>query len=181
MGFEVAAALHAPLDVWIVRKLGVPGYEELAMGAIASGGVTVLNEAVVGLLSNAEKALKRAIEKETTELQRREAVYRGQRAAADVKGQTVILTDDGLATGATMRAAVRALKQHGAARCVVAVPVGSRDACASLLNEADEVVCLSTPEPFYSVGEFYEDFEQTEDEEVSRLLAAAEHWPEAGG
>ena len=181
VAFEVAAALRTGLDIWIVRKLGVPGHEELAMGAIATGGITVLNEEVVNLLGDARTAISRAVESESVELRRREAIYRRGRAAPDLKGKTVILTDDGLATGATMRAAVLSLKKHGVARCVVAVPVGSREACARMQAEADEVVCLTTPQPFYSVGEFYEDFEQTTDEEVSRLLTAAENWPQESG
>ena len=173
VAFEVAAALHAPLDIWTVRKLGVPGREELAMGAIATGGITVLNDDVVSLIPDARKSLSRAIERESAELQRRESRYRRGRPAPDLNGKTVILTDDGLATGATMRAAVRALKQHGVAHCIVAVPVGSREACAALQAEADEVVCLSTPDPFHSVGQFYDDFEQTSDAEVTHLLSTA--------
>ncbi|MDZ4286824.1 MAG: phosphoribosyltransferase [Prosthecobacter sp.] len=178
VAFEIAAALGVRLDVWMVRKLGMPGHEELAMGAIASGGVTVLNEEVISLLSDARGALAKAIERESRELARRESAYRRGRAAPDLTGKTVILADDGLATGATMRAAVKALKKHGVARCVVAVPVGSAEACANLQNEADEVICLAAPESFRSVGEFYEEFDQTTDDEVGKLLAAAENWPQ---
>jgi putative phosphoribosyl transferase len=173
VGYEVATALRVALDVFVVRKLGVPGYGELAMGAIASGGVRVLNEDVVAHLPNAEEMLAAVTAEETRELERREAEYRGSRPPPDLRGKTVILVDDGLATGATMRAAATALKQRGVAACVVAVPVASPETCAELRHEVDEVVCAATPEPFYGVGQFYENFSQTSDEEVRDLLARA--------
>ena len=173
VGYEVATSLRVPLDVFVVRKLGVPGYGELAMGAIASGGVRVLNEDVVAHLPNAGEMLAAVTAEETRELERREAEYRGNRPPRDLRGKTVILVDDGLATGATMRAAATALKQRGVAACVVAVPVASPETCAELRHEVDEVICAATPEPFYGVGQFYEDFSQTSDEEVRDLLARA--------
>lgn len=173
VAFEVAQALRLPLDVFIVRKLGVPGYEELAMGAIASGGVRVLNEDVVARLANAERTLEDVTARETRELGRREAEYRAERPALDVRGKTVIVVDDGLATGATMRAAVAALRQRGVAKIVVAVPVGAPDTCAEFESEADEIVCVNTPQSFHGVGQFYEDFSQTTDDEVRSLLACA--------
>jgi predicted phosphoribosyltransferase len=173
VAYEVAKELGAPLDVFIVRKLGVPGYEELAMGAIASGGVRVLNESVVAQLPDAERALRQATAHETRELERREADYRDGRPARDLRGKTVILVDDGLATGATMRAAVMALKQRQVAQCVVGVPVSSPETCAEFRAEVDEIVCVITPEEFRAVGQFYEDFSRTSDEEVRELLASA--------
>jgi len=173
VAFEVAQALHAPLDVFLVRKLGVPGREELAMGALATGGVRVLNEDVVAALGIAEPAIAAVIREEEQELQRREQLYRGDRPAPDVRGRTVILVDDGLATGSTMRAALAALRQQGPARLVVAVPVGAAETCADFRAEADEVVCARTPEPFYAVGLWYNDFSQTTDEEVHELLERA--------
>ena len=173
VAYEVAKELGAPLDVFIVRKLGVPGYEELAMGAIASDGVRVLNESVVAQLPDAERALRYATAHETRELERREAEYRNGRPAPDLRGKTVILVDDGLATGATMRAAVMALKQRQVAWCVVGVPVSSPETCAEFRAEVDEIVCVITPEEFRAVGQFYEDFSQTTDEEVRELLASA--------
>ena len=173
VAFEVADALGAQLDVLVVRKLGLPIQPELAMGAIASGGVRVLNEDVVAHLPNAGEMLAAVTAEETRELERREAEYRGNRPPPDLRGKTVILVDDGLATGATMRAAATALKQRGVAACVVAVPVASPETCAELRHEVDEVICAATPEPFYGVGQFYEDFSQTSDEEVRDLLARA--------
>ncbi|HEY2615116.1 MAG TPA: phosphoribosyltransferase [Chthoniobacterales bacterium] len=173
VGYEVAKELHAPLDVFIVRKLGVPGYEELAMGAIAAGGVRVLNKNVVAQLPDADQMLDYATEKETRELDRRALEYRDGRAPRNLRGETVILVDDGLATGASMRAAAMALRQFGIARCVIGVPVASRETCAELGEEADEIVCVITPEPFYGVGQFYQDFSQTSDDEVRELLATA--------
>lgn len=170
VGFEVAKHLDAPLDVFVVRKLGVPGQEELAMGAIATGGVRVLNDDVLGRIPHARAALERVTETERRELERREHSYREGRPPPDLAGHTVILTDDGLATGATMRAAVRAVRQLHAGRCIVAVPVGAYDTCRELEREADDVVCLATPEPFYGVGQFYRDFSPTTDDEVCRLL-----------
>lgn len=173
VAFEVAQALHAPLDVFLVRKLGVPGHEELAMGAIASGGVLVLNEDVVQALDISEDVIAAVAAKEQQELERRERRYRGDRPAPDVHGQVVILVDDGLATGSTMRAALAALRQQQPARLVVAVPVGAPATCAEFQAETDETVCARTPEPFYAVGLWYEDFTQTTDEEVHDLLERA--------
>lgn len=175
VGFEVAKALHAPLDVFVVRKLGVPGHEELAMGAIATGGVCVLNDEVVRMLHIPEEAIKAVIEREQRELERREHLYRDGRPAPDVKGRTVILVDDGLATGATMRAAIAALRQPQPARIVVAVPVAAPSVCEELGMQVDEIVCTQTPEPFYGVGFWYDDFSQTTDEEVHDLLARSMH------
>src|SRR6266404_4222714 len=173
VGFEVARRIGVPLDVFIVRKLGVPGHEELAMGAIASGGVRVVNDDVISALPNAELILDAVTEIEREELQRRELSYRGGRSAPEVRGRTVILIDDGLATGATMRAAVAALRRRGAAKIVVAVPVGPPDTCKEFENEADEVVCATAPELFQAVGQYYEDFSQTTDDEVRELLTRA--------
>jgi len=173
VAFEVAQRLGAPLDVFIVRKLGVPGFEELAVGAIASGGVRVLNEDVMRALPNADELIESVTERETVELDRREQTYRNGRAAPELRDRIVILVDDGLATGATMRAAVKALRQRGVAKIVVAVPVGPPDTCREFEDEADETVCASTPEFFQAVGQYYEDFSQTSDEEVRELLARA--------
>lgn len=173
VAFEVAQALELPLDVFTVRKLGAPGHEELAMGAIASGGVRVLNEDVITLLGVSPETIERAAERERQELRRRELEYRGTEEPIDVKGLTAIVVDDGLATGSTMRAAVSALRRRGAARVVVAVPTASPDVCEDLGREVDEVVCATTPEPFHSVGAWYEDFSQTTDEEVKDLLRRA--------
>jgi predicted phosphoribosyltransferase len=173
VGYEVAQALHAPLDVFLVRKLGLPGQEELAMGAIASGGTRVINEEVVGKLNIPDEVIDAVAVEEQRELSRREADYRDGRPLPDVHGRTIILVDDGLATGSTMRAAVAALRLLGPARIVVAVPVGARETCAELRHQADDAVCAMSPEPFYAVGAWYEDFEQTSDEEVRDLLARA--------
>jgi putative phosphoribosyl transferase len=173
VAYEVAKRLHAPLDVFIVRKLGVPGFEELAAGAIASGGVRVLNEDVVRAIPHAEEAIEAVTAKETAELERREHIYRQGRPAPELRGRVVILLDDGLATGATMRAAVKALRQQGAAKIVVAVPVGPPDTCREIQQEADETICLSTPPFFQAVGQYYEDFSQTSDEDVRELLSQA--------
>ena len=171
VAYEVARALGAPLDVFVVRKLGVPGYEELAMGAVATGGVRVLNDDIVTGLRIPGYLIEAVAAQEQAELKRRERAYRGGRPPPDVRGRTVILVDDGLATGATMRAAVKALRQQQPARIVVAVPVAAAETCAALQAEADEVVCAITPEPFHAVGRWYEDFSQTTDEEVRDLLA----------
>jgi putative phosphoribosyl transferase len=173
VAFEVAHRLGAPLDVFIVRKLGVPGFEELAAGAIASGGVRVLNEDVMRSIPHADEAIDALTIRETAELERREQIYREGRPAPQLRDRLVILVDDGLATGATMRAAIEALRQSGAAKIVVAVPVGPQDTCRELEEEADETICLSTPEFFQAVGQYYEDFSQTSDEDVRELLSHA--------
>ncbi len=173
VAYEVARRLGVSLDVFIVRKLGVPGFEELALGAIASGGVRVLNEDVVRALPNANELIESVTTRELAELARREQIYRDGRPAPDIRGRTVILVDDGLATGATMRAAVAALRQLGAAKIVVAVPVGAADTCREIEQEVDETVCAIAPEWFQAVGQFYEDFSQTNDDEVRELLARA--------
>jgi predicted phosphoribosyltransferase len=175
VGFEIAQALDAPLDIFLVRKLGVPGYEELAMGAIASGGVRVLNEEVVSRLNISRSAVEAVEEEELCELARREKTYRGDRERAAIQGRNIILVDDGLATGASMRAAVKALRLQQPASIIVAVPIGSRDTCDHFRNEVDEVVCGDCPEPFYSVGTWYSNFLQTTDEEVHALLDRAAH------
>jgi predicted phosphoribosyltransferase len=173
VAYEVARALNAPLDVFLVRKLGLPGQEELAMGAIASGGIRVLNEEVVSSLGVPDYVLDDVAERERGELERRQRAYRDDRPLPDVRGRTVILVDDGLATGSTMRAAVAALRQLGPDRIVVAVPVASAGTCAELQGKVDDVVCVHTPEPFYAVGFWYADFRETTDEEVRNLLAQA--------
>jgi putative phosphoribosyl transferase len=173
VAYEVARALDAPMDVFLVRKLGVPGHEELAMGAIASGGVRVLNQRVLAIAGVDERTVAAVAAEEQRELERREAAYRGDRPALDVRGRTVILVDDGLATGSTMRAAAMALKEQHPDWLVVAVPVAAGETCDEFRGEVDEIVCASTPEPFYGVGMWYEDFSQTTDEEVMRLLAEA--------
>jgi len=173
VAYEVARALRAPLDVFIVRKLGVPGYEELAMGAVATGGVRVLNDEVVRGLGIPEYVIDAVTTWERQELARRERLYRGDRPPPDVRARTVILVDDGLATGATMHAAIAALRQQQPARIVVAVPTASREVCDAFRAEADDVICAITPEPFQAVGLWYEDFSQTSDDEVRELLARA--------
>ncbi|MDQ2824107.1 MAG: phosphoribosyltransferase [Verrucomicrobiota bacterium] len=173
VAYEVAQRLGAPLDVFIVRKLGVPGFEELAVGAIASGGVRVLNEDVVRALPNAEQLIESVTAKETAELERREHSYRDGRPAPDLHDRVVILVDDGLATGATMRAAVAALQQRSVARIVVGVPVGAPETCREFENEVDETVCAIAPKWFQAVGQYYEDFSQITDEEVRELLGRA--------
>jgi len=171
---EVARALGAPLDVFVVRKLGVPGHEELAMGAIASGGVCMLDDDVVLALRIPRRVIEAVAARELRELERRERAYRGDRPAPEVRGRTVILVDDGLATGSTMRAAVAALRRLGPARIVVAVPTAAPATCEEFRHEADECVCDITPDPFYAVGLWYEDFSQTTDDEVRELLERAE-------
>ncbi|HUO51792.1 MAG TPA: phosphoribosyltransferase [Gemmatimonadaceae bacterium] len=168
---EVAQALGAPLDVFLVRKLGVPGHEELAMGAIASGGEPLLNEETVRALGITPEQVARVVAAERAELARREREYRGARPAPELRGRTVILVDDGLATGSTMHAAALAVRRAEPARIIVAVPVASEDACELLRDAADEVVAVATPEPFYAVGAWYADFTQTTDAEVRALLA----------
>jgi putative phosphoribosyl transferase len=174
VAFEVARGLHATLDVFVVRKLGVPGHEELAMGAIASGGVLVIEPSVVEDLAIPMEVVVDVSAREEEERLRREREYRGDRPAPEVRGRTVILVDDGLATGSTMRAAVGALKKLRPAKIVVAVPVAVRSACAELAEEVDEVVCARTPESFYAVSQWYAEFAQTTDEEVRELLGRAE-------
>lgn len=170
VGYEVARALRAPLDVFLVRKLGVPGHEELAMGAIASGGVRVLNPDVVEMLRIPPSVIEAVTAEEEQELARREREYRDDRPLPAVRGRTVILIDDGLATGSTMRAAAEALRSEGVGRLVVAVPVAPAETRDALAREVDEIVCLATPEPFFGVGMWYEDFSQTSDAEVRALL-----------
>src|SRR2546427_10597842 len=181
VAYEVAKRLRAPLDVFIVRKLGVPGFEELAAGAIASGGVRVLNQDVVRAIPHAEEAIEAVTARETAELERREQIYREGRPPPELRGRIVILVDDGLATGATMRAAVKALRQRGVAKIVVAVPVGPPDTCRGLEQEADETICLRTPAFFQAVGQYYEDFSQTSDEDVRELLARSAQEPPTFG
>ncbi len=178
VGYEVAQALGAPLDVFLVRKLGVPGREELAMGALASGSVLVVNDEVVRTLRIPQSVIQAVAREEQQELVRREEAYRDGRPAPDVRGRVVILVDDGLATGSTMRAAVQALKKLGPQRVVVAVPVGAPETCAAMSDAADEVVCGQEPEHFAAVGLWYEDFTQTSDEEVTDLLSRAAAPPE---
>ncbi len=173
VAYEVAKTLHAPLDVFLVRKLGVPGREELAMGAIASGDVRVLNPEVIRALNIPPQIVDRTAAVEQRELERREREYRDNRPWPDLHGKTVILVDDGLATGASMRAAVEAIQQQNPAKVVVAVPTGSPEACQSFEQVADQVICAATPQPFYGVGMWYEDFSPTSDEEVRDLLAKA--------
>jgi predicted phosphoribosyltransferase len=173
VGFEVAKTLQLPLDVFIVRKLGVPGFEELAMGALASGGVRVLNPSVLRECRNADAVLAAVTSREAAEIERRERAYRGGRPAPELRGKTVILVDDGLATGATMRAAVGGLRQREVGKIVVAAPVGAQEVCAAMTAEADEALCFMAPADFQAVGQFYRDFTQTTDEEVRTLLARA--------
>lgn len=170
---EVAAALGAELDLMLVRKLGTPGHRELAMGAIASGGNRVVNEDVVRGLNIGEEAISRVEEQERKELQRREQAYRGERQWPALANRCVILVDDGLATGATMRAAVAAVRQEKPARLVIAVPVAPPDTVEMLRKQVDEMVCLAEPEPFMAIGIWYEDFSQVGDDEVSQILAQA--------
>jgi putative phosphoribosyl transferase len=171
VAYEVASALNAPLDVFLVRKLGVPGHDELAMGAIASGGVRVLNDDVLRELNLGPDAVDRVASREAQEITRRERAYRGDRPPVQIGGRTVILIDDGLATGATMRAAAQAIQAQQPARLVVAVPVAAPATCDAFRHFVDEIVCAVTPEPFHAVGLWYEDFSQTSDEEVRSLLA----------
>lgn len=172
---EVAVALGAPMDVFVVRKLGLPAHPELAMGAIASGGVRVMNEDVIALYRPSAAAIEAVTRAELAELQRREQAYRNGRQPLPVDGRTVILVDDGLATGSTMRAAVTAIRRLRPARVIVAVPVGARETCAAVREVADDVVCALVPEVFSAVGLWYIDFSQTTDDEVRHLLSAAAH------
>jgi len=173
VAYEVAKALRAPLDIFLVRKLGVPGHEELAMGAIATGGVRVLNDDAVEYLGIPSRVIDSVAANELRELERREREYRGDRPEPDVRGKTVILVDDGLATGSTMRAAAAALRQQNPARIVVAVPVSAPQTCDEYRMGVDEIICAMTPEPFFGVGQWYRDFSQTTDEEVRDLLERA--------
>jgi len=170
VGYEVAAALGVPMDVFLVRKLGTPGHRELAMGAIASGGVRVLNQDVVQWYGISDSAIERIAREEQEELERRERAYRGDRPAPDLTSKILILIDDGLATGSTMRAAAQAVRAHRPARVVIAVPVGAPQTCAELAAVADEVICARMPEPFSAVGQWYLNFDQTDDDEVRDLL-----------
>jgi putative phosphoribosyl transferase len=170
VAYEVATNLNAPLDVFIVRKLGVPGHEELAMGAIASGGIRALNTAVIKQLNIPRSAIEAVAAHEQQELERRERLYRGQKASLNIQDRTIILVDDGLATGSTMKAAVAALRQQNPRKIIVAVPTAPAETCNELQDEADEVICAVTPEPFYAVGQWYENFEQTTDAEVTELI-----------
>ena len=173
VGFEIAERLAAPLDVFVVRKLGVPRHEELAMGAVASGGVLVRNDEVVAELGIPDAVIERVAARETLELHRREQAYRGDRPPLDVSGRTVILVDDGLATGSTMRAAVAGLRQLHPGRLVAAVPIAAVETCRTLSAEVDDMVCAVTPDPFIAVGLWYDDFSATSDDEVRALLASA--------
>jgi len=176
---EVASALSAPMDVFLVRKLGTPGHRELAMGAIASGGVRVVNEDVVRWYGISEAAIDRIAREEQEELERRERAYRDDRPAPDLTNRIVVLIDDGLATGSTMRAAVQAVRARCPARVVIAVPVGAPQTCAELAVSADEVICARMPEPFSAVGQWYLNFEQTDDAEVRELLQKSGATPQA--
>jgi len=173
VGYEIAKLLSVPLDVFIVRKLGVPGHEELAMGAIATGGVSVFNEEILTEISIPKEEIDRVIQAELNELKRREIAYRGERPFPNLKGKTIILVDDGIATGATMRAAIKALRLQGSANIVVAVPVSAPDSLKMIMQLADKIVCPLTPPHFYAVGAWYENFPQTSDEEVFELLVKA--------
>ena len=173
VAYEVARRLNAPLDAFIVRKLGVPDYEELAMGALASGGIRVLNNDVIHTLHIPKSVIEEVAATEQRELKRREQLYRDGRPTPDVKGRTVILIDDGLATGATMRAALQALQYQQPDRLIVAVPVAAPQTCLELLSEADDVICALMPDPFFAVGFWYQNFAQTSDQEVHDLLAQA--------
>lgn len=176
VAYEIARRLHVPLDVWVVRKLGAPGIPELAIGAIASGGVEMISRETPRELSLTAEQLAEIVSRERQELQRRETAFRGNRPPVDVRLQTVILVDDGVATGASMRAAIEALRRLHPAKIVVAVPVAGRSTCKHLASQADRVVCLWTPTDLNSVGEWYEDFSQTSDEEVCTLLERASHF-----
>lgn len=173
VAFEVAKELNVKMDVFIVRKLGVPGNEELAMGAVASGNIRVLNEDVIRSFHIPQRIIDEVTANELKELERRERIYRGSLPMPKISGLTVILIDDGLATGATMRAAVAAVKTKNPAKVIIAVPVAAPDTCSAFGNEVDEVICVATPEPFYGVGAWYEDFSQTTDKEVIELLDRA--------
>lgn len=177
MAAEVAHALGAPLDIFLVRKIGLPGHEEFAMGAIASGGTTMINDDVTRTYGVSQRAVEASVEKELRELERRERRYRGDRPHPELGGRVVILVDDGLATGSSMRAAVEAVRRHGPRGIIVAVPVAPRETCEELAAEVDQVVCAVTPEPFYAVGLWYENFSQTTDDEVNDILASTPGTP----
>jgi putative phosphoribosyl transferase len=181
VGYQVARALNAPLDIMLVRKLGVPGHEELAMGAIASGGVRVLSDEIVSAFGIPNRVIDAVAAEEAEELARRERAYRDGRPPPEIKGRAVILVDDGLATGSTMRAAAAALRAQHPERLIVAVPVAPPETCASLRSEVDDVVCALVPEPFFAVGNWYDDFSQTSDAEVRELLRASQESVEVGG
>ena len=179
VGYEVASLLGVPMDVFLVRKLGTPGHRELAMGAIASGGVRVVNDDVVRWYGISDAAIERIACEEQEELERRERAYRGDRPAPDLTSKILILIDDGLATGSTMRAAAQAVRAHRPARVVIAVPVGAPQTCAELAAVADEVICARMPEPFSAVGQWYLNFDQTDDDEVRALLQKSSATPQA--
>ena len=178
VAFEVAKSLSAPMDIFVVRKLGLPGDEELAMGAVASGNVRVLNNEVVRSFGVSSEVLDAVAEREVTELKRRERVYRGDTPSPDAADKTILLVDDGVATGSTMRAAVAALRSQRPSRIVVAVPVAPPSTYRELQSEADEVLSVMTPEPFYAVGQWYEVFDQTTDTQVRDLYERARRWPQ---
>jgi putative phosphoribosyl transferase len=178
IAFEVAKALNAPLDIWLVRKLGVPGQKELAMGAIAAGGIQVLNEDLLDWLRIPGQTITRVAEQEFQELQRRDRLYRGDHPLPNIRDRIVILIDDGLATGSTMRAVIVALKHQQPQRIIIAVPVAPLDTCDRLRSEVDAMVCLMTPKHFAGIGQWYEDFTQTTDEQVCELLKAMTHDPQ---
>ncbi|ACK73154.1 phosphoribosyltransferase [Gloeothece citriformis PCC 7424] len=173
VGFEIAKKLNLPLDVCLVRKLGVPGRKELAMGAIGTGGVRIINQEIVTWLNITPESIERVAAEEQKELERRDRLYRENRPFPNLETQTIILVDDGIATGSTLRAAIATLKQHHPKEIIVAVPVASREICQGLKSEVDEVVCLLQPDPLHSISLWYEDFSQTEDQEVRHLLAIA--------
>jgi putative phosphoribosyl transferase len=175
VAFEVAQALEAPLDIFVVRKLGLPSNEELAMGALASGNIRVLNDEVVQSFGISERTIEAVAEKEQVELERRERLYRGESGLPSIRGKTILLVDDGVATGSTMRAAVAAIRRQHPAQIVVAVPVAPPSTCDTLRTEADEVVCVATPEPFYAVGQWYRVFDQTTDRQVRELYERSKH------
>lgn len=175
VAFQVAKELHVKLDIFIVGKLGVPGHEELAMGALAWGDVTVLNQEIISTLSISENSILNVKEKESQELKRRNLEYRDQKPFPVIENKTIILIDDGIATGATMRAAIAALKQLNPVKIIVAIPVAPIDACEEIRSTVNDLLCLETPEPFYAVGTWYDDFSQTTDQEVRELLAEAEN------
>jgi predicted phosphoribosyltransferase len=175
VAYEVALALNVSLDIFLVRKLGLPGREELAIGAIASGGVRILNTDIIRMLSVPQEVINFVARRELQELQRRERLYRGNRPSPEVRDRKVILIDDGLATGASMRAAVAGLRAQHPSRIIIAVPAAAAETCDALRSEVDEVICAITPEPFYGVSRWYEDFSQVTDEEVRTLLENANH------